>query len=130
MTFYRRALLYSLLFIIVFGLIAKFYSGPGRAWLNDAFGGIPYEIMWIFLAASIWPKAKALPIALGVLLATCLLEFAQLWQPGWLLAIRATLPGRLVLGNTFSWSDFPYYLIGCAVGWGWLRWLRRRFPRG
>lgn len=118
---YRISLLVSLAIIVPFGLLTKFYAGPGRTWLNDSLGGIPYEIFWILLVALLWPRSKAGAIALGVLVATCALEFLQLWQPPWLQAIRATLPGRLVLGNAFSWSDFPYYALGCGLGWLWLR---------
>jgi hypothetical protein len=50
----------------------------------------------------------------------------QLWQPPWLQAVRATLLGRLVLGNTFTWGDFLYYAIGCGLGWLWLRAIRTR----
>lgn len=39
-------------------------------------------------------------------------EFSQLYHAPWLGAIRATLPGRLVLGTTFHWPDLP----ACAVG--------------
>jgi hypothetical protein len=120
---YRRNLLISIAFIVPFGLLTKFYRGVGQAWLNDTFGGIPYEIFWMLLVALIWPRLRPAAIALIVFLATCLLEFLQLWQPDWLQAIRATLPGRLVLGNSFTWSDFPYYAIGCFLGWLWLRWL-------
>jgi hypothetical protein len=120
---YRRKLLLSLLLIVPFGLFTKFYRGVGQAWLNDAFGGIPYEIFWILLVAWLRPHWRPGAIALGVFLATVVLEFLQLWQPAWLQAIRATLPGRLVLGNTFVWSDVLYYIIGCVLGWLWLRWL-------
>ncbi|MEM9119605.1 MAG: DUF2809 domain-containing protein [Cyanobacteria bacterium P01_F01_bin.56] len=123
MSKYRRRLLLSIAFIVPFGLVTKFYPGPGQAWLNDAFGGIPYEIFWMLLVAVMWPRLRPGAIALMVLLTTCVLEFLQLWQPDWLQAIRATLPGRLVLGNTFTWGDFPYYAIGCCLGWLWLRWL-------
>jgi len=123
---YRRNLLVSIAFIVPFGLLTKFYRGVGQAWLNDTFGGIPYEIFWMLLVALIWPRLRLTAIALTVFLATCLLEFLQLWQPDWLQAIRATLPGRLVLGNSFTWSDFPYYAIGCFFGWLWLRWLHPR----
>lgn len=126
MQVYRRTLLLSILFIVPFGLATKFYRGPGQSWLNDAFGGIPYEIFWMLLVAWIWPRTKPIAIALIVLTATCLLEFLQLWQPDWLQAIRATLPGRLVLGNSFTWGDFPYYFIGCFVGWVWVRWLYKQ----
>lgn len=120
---YRRHLLLSIAFIVPFGLVTKFYRGPGQAWLNDTFGGIPYEIFWMLLVGVIWPRLRPGTIALLVFIATCLLEFLQLWQPAWLQAIRATLPGRLVLGNSFTWGDFPYYAIGCGCGWLWLRWL-------
>jgi hypothetical protein len=73
--------------------------------------------------ALIWPRLAPGWVALGVLVATCLLEVLQLWQPAWLQAVRATLPGRLVLGSTFSPSDFWYYLIGAGLGWLGLRWL-------
>lgn len=123
MLHYRRKLLLSIAFIVPFGLITKFYRGAGQAWLNDAFGGIPYAIFWMLLVALIWPKLRPAAIALTVFLTTCLVECLQLWQPAWLQAIRATLPGRLVLGNSFTWSDFLYYAIGGWIGWLWLRWL-------
>jgi hypothetical protein len=125
---YRRAVLISLIFIVIFGLITKFYRGVGQTWLNDTFGGIPYEIFWILLVAFLWPQGHPGKIAGGVFMATCLLEFLQLWQPLWLQAIRATLPGRLVLGNAFDWGDFLYYAIGSGLGWIWLRALPRQRP--
>ena len=120
MRYNRSALLMSLAIIVPFGLVTKFYSGIGHQWLNDTFGGIPYEIFWILLVAWFWPRGKALTVALSVFVGTCLLEVLQLWQPPWLQAVRATLPGRLVLGNTFTWGDFPYYGVGCGLGWLWL----------
>lgn len=125
MAYRRRGVVLSILGIVPFGLATKFYRGWGQAWLNDAFGGIPYEIFWMLLVALLWRRGRPGAIALVVLGATCALEVLQLWQPPLLQAIRATLPGRLVLGNAFSWADFPYYVIGCGVGWLWLRSLYR-----
>ncbi len=48
---------------------------------------------------------------------TCVIEFLQLWHPSWLQTIRATRPGRLVLGTHFSWWDFPAYFVGGAMSW-------------
>ncbi|MFZ4677947.1 MAG: DUF2809 domain-containing protein [Nodosilinea sp.] len=120
---YRRVLLWSFGAITLLGTLGKFYPGPGRSWLNNSFGGVPYVILFMALVALIWPRLAQGWVALGVLVATCLLEVLQLWQPAWLQAVRATLPGRLVLGSTFSLSDFWYYLIGAGLGWLGLRWL-------
>jgi predicted tellurium resistance membrane protein TerC len=128
MDLYRRRVLLGLILVVSLGLMAKFYQGVGQAWVNDAFGGIPYVVFWMLLVAWLFPRSRPRSIALGVLGATCFLEWLQLWQPSWLQAIRATLPGQLVLGNTFVWSDFLYYVFGSALGWLMLRSLRG--PRG
>ncbi len=51
-------------------------------------------------------------LALGL---TTMLEFSQLLHSPALVAARLTLPGRLALGSTFSWWDFPPYLLGAVL---------------
>ena len=126
---YRLWLAIGILVIVPLGLMMKFYRGPGQEWLNNSFGGVPYEIFWIFLVVLIWPQISAVWASVGVCLATCLLEILQLWQPPFLQAIRATLIGRLVLGNTFQWSDFSYYFIGSFLGWVCLRTIQHQVLR-
>ncbi|MCJ8281394.1 MAG: DUF2809 domain-containing protein, partial [Rivularia sp. ALOHA_DT_140] len=63
-------------------------------------------------------------IAFGVCIASCGFDFLQFWKPPFLEAARKTLPGRLVLGNTFVWADFPIYFVGSFVGWVWVRFIR------
>ena len=125
---YRLALLISILIIVPLGYVVRFY-GAAPEWFNDLFGSIAYEIFWILLVALIFPKAAPIWTAVGVCLATCVLEFLQLWHPPFLQAMRATLPGRLVLGNVFNWSDFLAYFLGSFLGWVWMRsclvWYRR-----
>jgi hypothetical protein len=120
---YRIALTLSILAIAPLGYWVRFY-GFGSSWFNDGSGSVAYEVFWISLVALFLPKASPFRIAVGVCIATCGLEFLQLWQPPWLQALRATLLGRLVLGNVFTWSDFFSYFIGSFVGWVWLRSLR------
>ncbi|HEY9635378.1 MAG TPA: DUF2809 domain-containing protein [Coleofasciculaceae cyanobacterium] len=121
---YRIALLISILIIVPLGYIVRFY-GAAPEWLNDLFGSVAYEIFWILLVALLFPQASPLQTAVGVCLATCIIEFLQLWHPRFLEAMRATLPGRLVLGNNFAWSDFLSYFIGSFLGWVWMRSLRQ-----
>ncbi len=120
---YRLALLISILIIVPLGYVVRFY-GAAPEWLNDLFGSVAYEIFWILLVALLFPKASPLWTAVGVCLATCVIEFLQLWHPPFLEAMRATLPGRLVLGNNFAWSDFLSYFLGSFLGWVWMRYLK------
>ncbi|HEY9831335.1 MAG TPA: DUF2809 domain-containing protein [Stenomitos sp.] len=122
---YRMALLISLLIILPVGYMIRFH-GAAPEWLNDTLGSIAYEIFLILLIAVLFPKASPLWTAIGVCLATCLVEFLQLWQPPFLQALRATFPGRLVLGNSFTWSDFISYFIGSFLGWVWMWALRQK----
>lgn len=33
----------------------------------------------------------------------------------------ASTLGRTLIGTTFSLWDFPHYVLGCVLGWLWLR---------
>lgn len=118
---YRVALLISIIFIVPLGYFVRFAQGFGLEWLRNFLGSVAYEIFWILLVAFIYPKASPLWTAVGVCVATCGIEFLQLWKPPFLEAARATLVGRLVLGNTFVWSDFISYFFGSFAGWFWMR---------
>jgi hypothetical protein len=94
-------------------------------YISDAGGGIAYVLFWMFLVLLVYPIANVRFTAISICLATCTIEFLQLYQAPWLMAIRATLPGRLVLGSTFSWMDFPPYFIGSSLGLLWVYYLNR-----
>lgn len=121
---YRLRLLISAIALVPMGYWVRFY-GFGPSELKDAFGSIVYEMFWITLGLTCWPNVSRLKMSIGVFLLTCGIEFLQLWQPPFLQAIRATLPGRLVLGNTFSGSDFLAYGIGSFSGYFWVKFLAK-----
>ncbi len=118
---YRLVLLVSMSIIVPIGYVVRFAQIPTLAWLNDAIGSFAYEIFWVLLVAFLSPRTSLRTIAVGVCLTTCGLECLQLWHPPLLEAARGTIVGRLILGNTFSWFDFPPYLIGSGLGWLWAR---------
>ncbi len=124
MSNYRLALLVSVLLIIPIGYFVRFYQG-GQTWVSDFLGSVAYEIFWIVLVGLFFPAVSPARAAIGVCLATCMLEFLQLWHPPFLEAMRATFLGRMVLGTTFNWADFLSYFAGSAAGWGWMRSLRQ-----
>ena len=86
-------------------------------WLRDASGGAVYVMFWMMVFAFLMPAVRPARVALGVFLGTCAIECSQAWHPVLLDAVRRTLLGRLVLGTTFSWSDFPPYAAGALLGW-------------
>jgi hypothetical protein len=100
---------------------AHYYHGPFqnlvRYWGPASIGYLIFFMLcWFF----VFPWRKAIvPITVGVFLTTCSLEFLQLYKPTWLMELRATFLGRAILGNTFSWLDFPAYIVGALLG-AWL----------
>lgn len=98
------------------------YKGPARVWVNFYLTGVFYVVFWCLVVFFFVPRRKyAWKIALCVLVATCLLEFLQLWEPGFLEKIRATFLGQALLGTSFVWGQFPYYFAGSLIGLLWLR---------
>jgi hypothetical protein len=118
----RRRTLLSLLVVTPLGLLFKLYPGPGHRWFNNYGAGVLYVIFWCLVLFLIWPRQeRATRIAAGVLAATCVLEVLQLWHPPLLEQVRATFPGRALLGTTFAWWDLPHYVLGAALAWWWMR---------
>jgi hypothetical protein len=120
-----RRLGLSLVAVIPLGFATKLYSGPGAGWINCSLGGLFYVLFWCLLVQLLRPHWRAVRIAAGVLLVTCGLEFLQLWQTPLLEPVRGTFLGRTLLGDTFAWSDFPWYFAGGALGGWWLERVNR-----
>ena len=123
---FRRHLLRFLAVVVPLGISSKFYTGPAQFWVSGHAGGILYVVFWILLAFMIWPTLSSRFVALTVLGITCALEVLQLWQPSALEAVRSTFIGHALIGSTFSWWDFPYYVVGSVLGIFFVRWARAR----
>lgn len=126
LTKYRIAIFTSILIIVPAGYVIRFV---GNEWLNDFLGSVAYEIFWVLLVALFLPRVALWKVAIAVLLATGLIEFLQLWQNPTYLTLKTTFIGRLVLGNTFFWTDFPSYFVGTLAGWLWARSLKQRLVK-
>jgi len=128
MSFLNRRTLFTfiaLLIITPLGIFTKFYTGNASAWVNNSLGGVFYEIFWCLLIFLLFTKLKPMVIAIVVLLTTCTLEFTQLWRPQFLETLRDNFIIRTIIGNSFSWSDFPYYIIGSIAGFALILMIKR-----
>ena len=100
---------------------AKF-RGTYSPWWNAHGGGIPYVLFWILATFVVVPKRNWIfAICAGCVIFTCILEFAQLWNPPPLADFRRTRFGAALLGSAFVWHDFPAYFIGGLIGYIVLR---------
>ena len=116
----KSKLLFTLLLIIIIvplGFATKFYNGWGEDWINNSLGGVLYVIFWCLVVYFLKPKLKPGNIAIGVLLVTSFLEVLQLWHPPFLQRIRSTFLGVTILGNSFVFSDFGYYIVGAMIAY-------------
>ena len=56
--------------------------------------------------------------AAAALIASFAVEFSQMLTPDWLVKIRSTFLGHMLLGQGFLWSDLLAYTIGISVIYG------------
>ncbi|WP_410503428.1 DUF2809 domain-containing protein [Hymenobacter sp. AT01-02] len=62
-----------------------------------------------------WSSWRVVGVAAGFALA---IELSQLCHTPWLMQLRATRLGALVLGHGFLWSDLACYGVGILAGVG------------
>jgi hypothetical protein len=111
----RGKLLIALAVVTPLGFATKLAPGLEAPWIRFYAGGALYEIFWVLLVLALAPRWPPVRVAFGVLIATSALEVLQLWSSPLLEAIRGTFLGRTLIGSTFSWWDFPIYLLGCGL---------------
>jgi len=118
----RVRIVLSLLVVTPVGFYFKLYSGLAQDWFNNYGAGVLYVVFWCLVLFFFFPRREMISkIALGVFVATCFLEVLQLWHPAILEQIRSTFLGSAIIGTTFVWWDFPHYILGCTIGWFWIR---------
>lgn len=114
----RNRVLYAglALAVIAAGLLWRSGIIPLPQWLSNNGGDALWALMVFVGFGFLLPRASTLMVALLALTFAWGVEFSQLYHTPWIDAIRATIPGRLVLGNTFNWPDLPAYAVGIALG--------------
>jgi hypothetical protein len=120
----KKWTLLAIIIVIPLGFYSKFYDGPASNWVNNSLGGVLYVIFWSLLFSVLIAGSKPWKIVSWVFMITCAIEFLQLWHPPFLETIRSTFIGAAFLGNSFSWLDIAYYVIGSLVSLGLLKFLR------
>ncbi|PSK94353.1 DUF2809 domain-containing protein [Taibaiella chishuiensis] len=109
----RTRLLYAILVIVIIGvgLLSR-----KIAVIPLATGDALWATMIYFILRCLMPQQPIKRTALFSVLLCFAVEASQAYHAPWIDAIRSTLPGRLVLGQGFLWSDLPAYVLGVAFG--------------
>jgi len=116
---------------VLYGGLALSVVAAGLLWRSgliplppvlSEYGGDALWALMVFLGIGfLLPRASTGTAVLLALTFSWGVEFSQLYHAPWIDAIRATPPGRLVLGSTFNWPDLPAYVLGIGIG-AWAEW--------
>jgi hypothetical protein len=124
MLFLKKRFRYFILIvaIIAAGLLSR-RSTLIPLWIGDML----YALMMYFIMRFLFLLRKPMFIFLLSLSICVAIEISQLLHADWINNIRATLPGRLILGQGFLWSDLIAYATGGVFGIAIDTIIRRRF---
>ena len=80
------------------------------------------DALWAMMVYCCWrivliEKPPAVSAA-AALITSYAVEFSQMLKPEWLVNLRSTFLGHMLLGQGFLWSDLLAYMIGIAVIFG------------
>jgi hypothetical protein len=112
----RRRSLYFSAFVttIAMGLHTRSPRAPLPELIATYGGDTLWAAMVYWLLSWFWPRV---PIPVRAAAALCLataVEFSQLYQAPWIVALRDNPVGALILGQGFLWSDLVCYAVGVA----------------
>ena len=101
---------------IAAGLASRVWARALPWWLAKNAGDALYATMMVFGIGFLATRARTSRVAAAALAVCFAVEFSQLYQAPWIDAVRATLPGHLVLGQGFNAFDLVCYAVGVAIG--------------
>jgi Protein of unknown function (DUF2809) len=114
---------------IAAGLASRTYAAHLPWWLAKNAGDALYATMVFWGFGFLAPRARTSRVALAAAAFCFAIELTQLYQAPWIDAVRATTPGRLVLGQGFHAFDLVCYVVGVGLGVALEVGLRGRWAR-
>lgn len=118
----RQHFILKLLYIVTIGitiflgLASRKYELHFPLFIAENAGDFLWAMMCYFGFRFIFTGKRLLTATCFSFLFSFGIEFSQLYQAHWINEIRATLPGRLILGQGFLAVDLVRYSLGIVVG--------------
>ena len=114
----RSRLIYgcAAILIIIPGLFTRSRWMPRPNFVAEFGGDTLWALMVFWIVGCLFPKISTARAALIAGSFSAAIEFSQMLHPPWLDTVRANFFARLVLGQTFLWSDLVCYATGIVMG--------------
>ena len=103
-------------FIICFVIILGLFSRK-LTFIPLIVGDILYAMMMYFIVRFFFLRLPSIKIASIALFICFSIELLQLYQADWIVELRNSTLGHLVLGQGFLWSDLVAYTFGIVVSY-------------
>jgi 4-hydroxybenzoate polyprenyltransferase len=101
--------------VIALGLASRKFPDLFPAALGKYPGDALWTMMVFFGLAVLRPASTITWLTVAALAISYAVEFGQLYQAPWIVAVRAHPLGHLVLGTAFGWMDLVAYTAGAVV---------------
>ena len=112
----RPAYLLAFIATIAAGLLSRAVSSVLPAFVSKYPGDGLWSLMVFFGMGAIFNRASTLRLGFGALGFSFAVEALKLCQAPWLVELRHTTLGHLVLGHVFSWQNLVAYTVGVLGG--------------
>jgi len=96
-------------------LIALGLASRKAYWLPNETGDALWAMTLFCFLRCLFANARLRTIASACLGICIVVEFAQLIQWHWLVTLRSTWLGHMILGQGFSWWDLLAYIVGVVA---------------
>lgn len=114
----RGWLVTATVIVVSLGLLSRWDAVPWPGFVRSYAGDTLWATMVVFLVALLRPGGRP-GVSSGMALAVAwAVEWSQLYRAPWIDALRETVPGHLVLGQGFVWTDLLCHVVGVALGFG------------
>jgi len=118
---FRFSLKYFLLTIFIFLTEVLIATKLANIFFVRAYLGDVIVVILLYTFVKSFVKMNDKKLILGILVFSCLVEFAQYFHIAEKLGFRPGSLMYIVIGNSFSWIDILCYAVGCMLLFLWLR---------
>ncbi|KFF09189.1 ribosomal maturation YjgA family protein [Chryseobacterium luteum] len=112
---------YFLLTIVIFLVEVLIATKLAHIFFVRAYLGDVIVVMLLYTFVKSFVKMDDKKLILGILVFSCLVEFAQYFTVAEKLGFRPGSLMYIVIGNSFSWIDILCYAAGCLLLFLWLK---------